>query len=94
MKPKRKILQIATPAVPIFAVYNIGENDVPKTKKELFFRDCPVVATVENEREEIEVVGLCVEIFGLDEPSGAKNFLGYATTEEQAVGEFVSKSKK
>jgi hypothetical protein len=92
MKKKRKILQIATPASPIFAVYNVGENDLPKTKKDLYFQKCPIVATVENEKGGIEVVGLCVEIYGLDEP-GAGNFLGYAATEEQAEGEFITKSK-
>ena len=88
--PKHTILQLIAPASPVFAVYNQANKGLPKKPKDLFYRTCPVLALVEGTDGKREIIGLIVEIWGLAEPS-ADNFLGYANSKQQAVGEFVSK---
>jgi hypothetical protein len=88
--PKHTILQLIAPASPVFAVYNQADKGSPKKPEHLFYRTCPVLALVEDANGKREVIGLIVEIWGLAEPA-ATNFLGYACSEQQAVGEFVSK---
>ncbi len=77
------------PASPVYAVYNDANEGRPKNLDELLFETCPVLALVKDENGEIDVVGLTVETWGLVVPK-EENFLGYVSSKDQAIGEFIS----
>lgn len=90
MKPKaEKLVQICAPSVPVFAVFS--EQQPPTLPEHLFLVPCPVVGMFESSDGIPDVVGLVIEDWGLDRPSG-ENFCGYAHSKDDANQYVVSKS--
>ena len=89
---KERIIQITTPASPIFAVFNArADEDVPGAPQDLELVPCPVLALmVVHPGGDTRVVPLTLSNQGIDEPEVCTNFLGYASSASQANDLYIS----
>jgi hypothetical protein len=84
---------IATPATPIYAVFSETGDSSPRSKDNLTVIPCPIVREISGPYTPPEVHPLIVVApQGLEEPRG-DNFLGFAESLSQAIGEFLPRPK-
>lgn len=89
-KQTHRIIQICPPATSLFAVYSeAGDGKAPSSAQHLHLVPCPVVGLVEEGDGTVAVHGLVIEDWGLDKPA-ASNFLGYASSKEDAESQYHS----
>lgn len=90
---ENRIVQLITPATPVFAVYHEGDSARPEKPEDLVLYPCPVMALIENKKsKEQDVIGLCVEMWGLEQPN-EDNFLGYANSKGEAELHYIKKPR-
>ena len=87
-KSKRIIRQIMPVTSPVFAVFRPEQIPSKKTEVKVELLNCHILALVE-EGDETEVIPMILTDCGYDDPRGDTNFLGYASSEEQAVEWFL-----
>jgi hypothetical protein len=80
---------LLSPASPIFAVFSGTGDRLPKSRRDLDLIPCPFVMQRKTTDGGLEINPLIVVApQGLEEPSG-ENFLGFAGSLNQAIGEFL-----
>ncbi|MEK7950458.1 hypothetical protein [Luteolibacter soli] len=82
---------VAGTACNLFAVHTISGQSHPTSRDDLHLMPCPVVVLKENADGSYELAPKIVVEFGLIDPGG-ENFLGFADSFEQAVGNFLPRS--
>jgi hypothetical protein len=87
----KKIIQLATPATPVFAVFKSKEADLATlVKDDISLSECPVMALVEDE-DGFKIVQGLINDSGAYCPPYGREFVGFASSEADAIKRYVKK---